>query len=110
MKLLFAIYFVTTILLINKYDIKLKKNDFRLERQAFWDPIRIRYNIPLDCLPTTFVWRDSFNLQHVLFCPKGGLLILDIKSENLTAGILGEVYQKRGYRAVTYTVDGGRVS
>lgn len=30
-------------------------------------------------------------MQHVLFCPKGGLLILDIKSENLTAGILGEV-------------------
>ena len=55
MKLLFVIYFVTTILLMNKYDIKLKKNDFRLERQAFWDPIRIRYNIPLDCLPTTFV-------------------------------------------------------
>ena len=44
MKLLFAIYFVTTILLMNKYDIKLKKNDFRLERQAFWDPLRIRYN------------------------------------------------------------------
>ena len=42
MKLLFAIYFVTTILLMNKYAIKLKKNDFRLERQAFWDPIRIR--------------------------------------------------------------------
>ena len=30
-------------------------------------------------------------MQHVLFCPKGELLILDIKGENITAGILGEV-------------------
>ena len=30
-------------------------------------------------------------MQHVLFCPKGELLILDIKGENITAGILGKV-------------------
>ena len=67
--------------------ISVKRNGFFfLEKQAFWDAMRIRYNIPLERLPTLCVCGDSFNLQHALSCPKGGLVIT-----RHTAEILGEV-------------------
>ena len=72
--------------------IPIKRNGFSLEKQAFWDAIRIRYNIPLERLPTLCVCRDSFNLQHVLSCLKGGLVITRHNElRNLRAEILGEV-------------------
>ena len=65
---------------------------FFLEKQAFWDAMRIRYNIPLERLPTLCVCGDSFNLQHALSCPKGGLVITRHNElRNLTAEIVGEV-------------------
>ena len=42
------------------------KNVFFLEKQAFWDAIRIRYDITLERLPTLCVCRDSSHLQHAL--------------------------------------------
>ena len=72
--------------------IPIKTNGFFLEKQAFWDAIGIRYNIPLERLPTLCVCGDSFNLQHALSCPKGGLVIIRHNVlRNLTAEILGEV-------------------
>ena len=54
--------------------------------------MRIRYNIPLERLPTLCVCGDSFNLQHALSCPKGGLVITRHNElRNLTVEILGEV-------------------
>ena len=55
--------------------IPIKRNAFFLEKQALWDAIQIRYNISLELLPTLCVCGDSFNLQHALSCPKGGLVI-----------------------------------
>ena len=55
--------------------IPIKRNGFFLEKETFWDAIQIRYNIPLELLPTLCVCGDSFNLQHALSCPKGGLVI-----------------------------------
>ena len=54
--------------------------------------IRIRYNIPIERLPTICVCGDSFSLQHALSCPKGGLVIIRHNElRNLTAEILDEV-------------------
>ena len=65
---------------------------FFLEKQVFWDAMRIRYNIPLERLPTLCVCGDLFNLQHALSCPKGGLVITrHNKLRNLTAEILREI-------------------
>ena len=48
-----------TVILINRNRLK----------QAFWDAVRIRYNIPLQLLPIPCVYRRSFKLQHALSCP-----------------------------------------
>ena len=72
--------------------IPIKRNGFFLQKQAFKDAIRIRYNIPLERLSTLCVCGNSFNLQHALSCPKGGLVITRHNElRNLTAEILGEV-------------------
>ena len=61
-------------------------------KQAFWNAVRIRYNISLKWLPTLCVCGNTFNLQHALSCPKGGLGITRHNElRNLTAKILGEV-------------------
>ena len=72
--------------------IPIKRNGFFLEKKAFWHAIWIRCNIPLERLPALCASGDSFNLQHVLSCPKGGLVITrHNEMRNLTAEILGEV-------------------
>ena len=72
--------------------VPIRRNGFFLEKQAFWDAIRIRYNVPLERLPTLCVCRDSFNLQHALSCPKGGLIITRHNElRNPIAEILGEI-------------------
>ena len=72
--------------------IPIKRNGFFLEKQALWDAIKIRYNISLELLPTLCVCGDSFNLQHALSCPKGGLVITRHNElRKLTAEILDEV-------------------
>lgn len=55
--------------------LPIKENGFFLEKQAFWDAIRIRYNIPLERMPSSCVCGNTFDIQHALSCPKGGLII-----------------------------------
>ena len=86
------IFFIKKTTSISLTIIPIKRSSFFLEKQAFWDIIRIRCNILLERLPTLCVCGDSFNLQHALSCPKGGLVITRHNElRNLTAEILGEV-------------------
>ena len=67
-------------------------SDTSKEKWFLSGAIRIRYNVPLERLPTLCVWGGSFNLQHALSCSKGGLVITRHNElRNLTAEILGEV-------------------
>ena len=57
--------------------------------KAFWDATQIRYNIPLERLPTLCVCGDLFTLQHALSCPNGGLVITRHNElRNLTSEIV----------------------
>lgn len=75
--------------------IPLKEHGFALDKQSFWDALRLRYAIPLERLPTTCVCSAPFNVQHALSCPRGGFIInRHNELRNCTAEIVKEVCQE----------------
>ena len=72
----------------------LKEHGFYLEKQAFWDSLRIRYNIPLQDLPSKCVCGLNFDIEHAFSCKKGGLISLRHNEiRDFTAGLLSECYK-----------------
>ena len=72
--------------------IPTKEQGFELTKQEFWDAIRIRYNWPLDRLPSTCACRSQFNLAHALSCKKGGFVSLRHNEiRDITSKLLEEV-------------------
>ena len=72
--------------------IPLKDEGFNLDKQSFWDLIKIRYGHQVDRLPERCACGATFNLQHSLSCKKGGFITL--RHNNLrdsTARLLAEV-------------------
>ena len=52
--------------------IPLKDQGLTLNKQEFRDSLRLRYNLPLQDLPSTCACGESFNVSHALSCKKGG--------------------------------------
>jgi len=48
----------------------MKDQGFELSKQEFWDAIRIRYNWPIDRMPSTCACGSAFNVAHALSCKK----------------------------------------
>ena len=71
--------------------LPLKKFDFYLDKQSFWDGIRIRYNLPLQRLPSHCACGSSNDLQHALSCHKGGFII---ERHNELRDITAEILQE----------------
>ena len=47
---------------------------FNLNKGEFRDALRLRYNIPIEELPSSCVCGDRFNTVHALSCKKGGFV------------------------------------
>ena len=60
---------------------------------AFWDALALRYGwLPLHA-PTTCACGNSFTMEHILSCPKGGFpSIRHNEIRDITATLLSEVY------------------
>ena len=72
--------------------IPIKSQGFYLNKQSFWDALRIRYNIPLERLPSKCVCGSNFNVDHALSCQKGGFIaIRHNEIRDITAEFLSEV-------------------
>ena len=72
--------------------LPLKIHGYALDKQAFWDSLFIRYNLPLPRLPSVCVCGNSFTIEHALNCKKGGFVSLrhnDVR--RITAELLNEV-------------------
>ena len=72
--------------------LPLSDHDFDLNKQQFWDAIRLRYGWPIPNLPLYCVCGSKFNMQHCMSCKKGGFVTLRHNNvRNLTANMLKEV-------------------
>ena len=72
--------------------LPLRRYDFYLEKQAFWDGLRLRYGIPLSKLPMYCVCGSSNTVEHAFNCKKGGFVTIrqnDIR--DFTSELLNEV-------------------
>ena len=56
------------------YAYPLKEYGFDLNKQQFWDGIRILYGWSLNNVPTTCVCCSKYDFQHSMSCRKGGLV------------------------------------
>ena len=54
--------------------LPIQEQQFLLNKEEFRDALRLRYNLPLDNLPSTCPCGDPFNVEHALICRKGGLI------------------------------------
>ena len=53
--------------------LPIKEEESILNKQSFWDLQPIRYGWRLKRIPSNCACGNTFNLQHALRCPKGGL-------------------------------------
>ena len=49
---------------------------FYLDKKSFWDALQLRYDIPLERLPSNCVCGNYFNIEHALSCHKGGFMYI----------------------------------
>ena len=64
-----------------------------MNKQCFFDLIRIHYGWQLDCLPSKCECHSTFSTDHALSGKIGGFVSLKhIQVRNLTASLLDEVF------------------
>ena len=56
--------------------LPLREQGFDLNKEQFRDALSLRYNIPLEGLPSTYACGDTFNVPHALSCKKGGFITM----------------------------------
>ena len=66
--------------------------NYVLNKQEFWDALRIRYNWPIPGLPSRCACGAKYDVQHSMSCKKGGFVTLRHNElRDLTAKLLDEV-------------------
>ena len=70
----------------------IKEEGFQIDKQSFWDLIKIRYGHQLTHLPNECACGSKFDLEHSLSCKKGGFVTIRHNTiRDLTAKMLTEV-------------------
>ena len=70
----------------------IKEERFQIDKQSFWDLLKIRYGHQLNRLPNICACGVSFSLDHALSCKKGGFITQRHNSiRDTTASLLAQV-------------------
>ena len=74
-------------------ELTIKEHGHELTRQEFWNAIKVRYNWPLDRIPSQYICGASFDVTHALSYKKGGFITLRHNEvRDITSELLDEVY------------------
>ena len=74
--------------------LPIKEKSFYLEKQAFWDSLYLRYNIPLRNVPSRCVCGKPLDVNHALTCYKGGFInIRHNEIRDFTAKLMDEIHK-----------------
>ena len=67
----------------------ISKHGFSLNKQQFWDGIRIRYGWELTNIPSICACGHKMDMQHAISCKKGGFIrIMHKDAQDLTCNLL----------------------
>ena len=47
---------------------------FNLNKREFRNAIKLRFDWPVDDIPSTWVWGDIFTVDHAMICNRGGFI------------------------------------
>ena len=74
--------------------LPIKDHGFYLNKQEFWDSVKIRYGISLSRLPSRCACGEKFTVDHAFTCKVGGFVtIRHNEIRDFTAQVLREVCQ-----------------
>ena len=72
--------------------LPLKEFGYDLNKEQFWDALRIRFNWVIPKLPSECACGSKFNVQHAISCKKGGFVTLRHNEvRDITTSLLNEV-------------------
>ena len=72
--------------------LPLKDEGYCLNKQEFWDLVKLRYGWPLLRLPIQCICGAQYDVQHALSCKKGGFITVRHNHiRNITAELLSQV-------------------
>ena len=72
--------------------LPLRDEGYCLNKQEFWDLVKLRYGWPLSRLRTQCICGAQYDVQHALSCKKGGFITLRHNHiRNLTAELFSQV-------------------
>ncbi|XP_066936770.1 uncharacterized protein [Clytia hemisphaerica] len=72
--------------------LPIKDEGYQLDKQSFWDLLKIRYGYQLSRLPERCPCGSPFNIQHALSCKKGGFVTQRHNTlRDVTAKLMTEV-------------------
>ena len=68
--------------------------NYILNKQQFWDSIRLRYGWPIPGLAISCSYGEGFKVLHAMSCKKGGFVKLrHNKVRDITATLLSDVWK-----------------
>ena len=87
--------------------LPLAETDCHLSKREFWDALCIRYQWPLNKLPSRCACGDRFDLDHAFSCKKGGFVVQRHNElRDITADLLSQVCKDVAVEPLLETLTG----
>ena len=87
--------------------IPMREFNYVLNKQQFWDSIRLRHGWPIPGLPVSCSCEEGFNVQHAMSCKKGGFVaVRHNEVRDITATLFSDVCKDVELESFLLTLNG----